>query len=114
MPTLDEKRATEVRPGNTQDYELFKRMEQLCEGFPRNTVASVALNLMLHAIRNDKTTWTKAEAAVDEMVGKGKQTLRNQYDPLGKRKPYVHGPQIIRATLADFRFDPIAKIKGRQ
>jgi len=76
------------RTGPQAEYELFMRfIGQAREGgFTPDHAIAAAINVIINGIRMKQGTWLTAEALLNELVGKLKTILREQYDPLGHRR----------------------------
>ena len=66
--------------------ELFRRFGQLANGFPNEAVIDAAYAIIMNIIRVNSPTWGKAEAVHDDLFGRAKTLLRENYDANGKRR----------------------------
>jgi hypothetical protein len=82
------------------DQEIFGIISQACAGLNTDQVMSVAVNLIINAIRQTHARRSDAEACISELFGKGAQILLNgHYDSVtGKRLSVYPFTQTISAT----------------
>lgn len=91
------------KTGPEAEKILFKDMVETANGFPLETVAGSAVNVLINAIRQMCSTQTEAETKFDEMFLKAKTVLLdNHYDNLGNRRNVFPFHQVIEVPHIDF------------
>jgi hypothetical protein len=83
------------------EYELLSKMMDICNGAPHDMVKSVAMNLMIHAIRQSVPTRREAEAELDDWTGRAKSLLLDHHYDLvtGLRRTVFPFTQVVRAPF---------------
>lgn len=75
---------TNLQPG---ELELWERIQRLMSGASLNVVRSIAVNLLINAIRQSIPDRKNAEGAINEIFGRAKTVLLDQhYDPVTGRR----------------------------
>jgi hypothetical protein len=83
------------------EYELLSKMMDICAGASMDLVKSLAMNLMVHCIRQSTPTRREAEAELDDWTGRAKTLLLDHhYDPVsGMRRSVFPFTQVVRAPF---------------
>ena len=89
--------------GPDKQRELFNKLVAEASGWPVEDVVSVALNLVVNAIRQKTATAMQAEATWDEVTGRAKTVLLSHYDMLGRKRGIFPFDQVIHMQTADLR-----------
>lgn len=78
--------------------ELFASLAKHCEGMPINQVYTIAINLMVNAIRMTTPYRKDAEHVIDDLFGRAKKLLLElHYDSVsGKRRTTFPYTQMVR------------------
>lgn len=89
--------------GPESGRELTRRFGQVAHGFSSGDVADAACNLLINVLRQSNPTRTQAEVAFNELFGRMKQILVDQYDGAGKRRSVFAHDQIVQVPKLDLR-----------
>jgi hypothetical protein len=85
------------------DRELFQRVAALLNGVPASSVATIACNILVNAIRQSVPLRKDAEALVNELFARAKSVLLDEhYDSVtGKRRSVFPFTQVVHAPFHD-------------
>jgi hypothetical protein len=78
-------------------------VSKCANGFPADAVINAGANLVINALRQGHAKRETAEKAFDEIFGRLKQTLLDQYDMLGRKRGIFPFDQVIQ--IPDLVFD---------
>ena len=83
---------------------LFEEIGRVCAGRPVDEVISVALNVVLNAIRQNTAGRAEAEARLNELHGRAMDLLMSHYDPVtDRRRSVVPFDQTISVSHVRFQ-----------
>lgn len=91
------------KAGPEAGKELFRHFSQVAHGFPKDAVMDAAFNMIINMVRTSHDSWQKAEPLIDQIHAKVKTTLRDHYDPIGKRRNIFPFDQVIEMPFLDLR-----------
>ncbi len=83
------------------EQELFGKVATLLNGVPVEMARSIAVNLLVNAIRQAVPYRKEAEAIIDELMGRAKTLLLDKhYDAVtGQRRSVIPFTQVIEAPF---------------
>jgi hypothetical protein len=79
--------------------ELFRRISRAASQLPSDAVIDAACALLVNAVRQQCTDWSKAEALIDEYFGKSKNLLRFHYNDDGRKRGVFPFDQSVVANI---------------
>lgn len=80
---------------------LFEKMSQQAANNSAADVMGASVNLIINALRQTYSTRDKASQAFDELFGKAKTALMEQYDSTGRKKGIFPYDQVIHVPHFD-------------
>lgn len=86
--------------GPASELELWNRIQQQMQGASLEVARSIAVNLLVNAVRQSVPFRANAEAAINELFGRAKSMLLDHYDPTtGRRRSVFPFTQVIEAPF---------------
>jgi hypothetical protein len=79
--------------------DVFRRVSKELVGCPYEQVLDVAMNLIINSLRQKHSTRNMASVEFDELFGRTKGILMDQYDSFGRKKGIFPYDQHIMMDL---------------